>query len=392
MQKYTKTYVLFVAFIVVFSLGVLLGQYEKKEPAPVVSHNGSEMDFRTFWQAWDFVEKSFVEQPVAKEDLYHGAIAGSVASLGDPYSVFLDPETSERFQRELAGSFEGIGAEIGIKNETLTIIAPLEGTPAQQAGLLAGDMVLAVDGLDTASMNLDYAVSLIRGEKGTDVVLTVLSKGEDEVHEVTITRDTIVVESVRFEVLPGGIAHLKLMNFNQRSDSEFQDAIRNILDQDTRGLVLDLRNNPGGYLEDAIYVASFWVKNGKMVVSERFSDGQLREYRARGRALLGQVPTVVLINEGSASGAEIVAAALQDHDLATVVGETSFGKGSVQEVKEFEDGSSLKLTVAKWLTPSGAEINGEGVAPDEEVELTREDYDNDRDPQLDRALEILNQK
>lgn len=396
MKKNVRIYAFFLAFGVVFGLGIVLGQYEgekqyNNDTIPIQYQGENGLDFGIFWQEWDFIEKNYVEQPVDKIKLFQGAMAGSVAALGDPYSVYFDPETLEKFSQELSGAFEGIGAEIGIKNEVLTVIAPLADSPAERAGLRAGDTILAIDGLDTSMMSLDYAVSIIRGEKGTDVTLLIFSKDQDEApRDIVITRDTITIHSVESRMFDNGIAYIKLMNFNDKSGDEFKAAVKKILNQNPQGIILDLRNNPGGFLNDAIFISSFWVKNGQLVVSEKSAAGQINEYRSSGsKALLSQLPTVVLINEGSASASEIVAAALKEYHLAILLGKTSFGKGSVQEIREFADGSAIKLTVAKWLTPDGNEIENIGVTPDIEVELTREDYNNDQDPQLDKAIEIL---
>jgi carboxyl-terminal processing protease len=333
-------------------------------------------------------------------------MAGIVASLKDPYSVFLNPEVSKKFDEELAGSFEGIGAEIGLKDERLTIIAPLPGTPAEKAGLAAGDRVLAIDGKDTTGIALDYAVNIIRGPKGTQVKLTVLSSGSDEPRELTITRDKIDIDSVKFtkqdtqgrtekdkgfSLKDGNIAYIQLLYFNENTLADWDKNVQAILAENPKGIILDLRNNPGGYLSTAIEVAGEWV-DGKPVVAERLRSGDKISHSAERQPRFADIPTVILVNKGSASGSEIVAGALQDYKVATLVGETTFGKGSVQDLKKFADGSSVKLTIAEWLTPNGKNINEEGIKPDVEVKLTKEDLDNKKDPQLDKALEILRQE
>jgi len=367
---------------------------------------GEDVDFQQFWQVWKYVKNNYVDSEIPDTKLFYGALAGVVASLEDPYSVFLNPEISDKFEEELSGSFEGIGAEIGIKDDRLTIIAPLPGTPADKAGLRQGDKVLAVDGYNTTGIALDYAVNIIRGEKGTEVVLTVLSEGETEPHDVSIIRDTIKIESVvysrkdlngkseedeGFVMKDGNIAYIEIRYFNENTLSDWDKIVQKVLNLNPKGIILDLRNNPGGFLNTAIEVTGEWV-DGSPVVLERLRDGSQVAYRANRQAHFDSIPTVVLVNGGSASGSEIVSGALQDYQVATIIGETTFGKGSVQDLRKFSDGSSVKLTIAEWLTPLGRNINKDGIKPDIEIELTKEDYDNDKDPQLDKAIEILRLK
>lgn len=387
-----------------FAAGYFLSVYESYKQSPVSyikkevinrSDNNeisSEIDFNLFWQVWDTVQDNYIEQPVNEEEMFYGALAGITASLGDPYSVYLNPELTQSFNDDINGTFEGIGAEIGVRDNRIVIIAPLPDTPAEQAGLKAGDVVLAIDGLDTTSMSLDYAVKLIRGEKDTQVKLIVSREDEDN-QEIVITRNTIKVDSVRWEIKEQNnkkIGYIKIINFNTDTSNKFNQAITEILLKQPDGIILDLRNNPGGLLDESIQVASRFIKDD-VIAYEEFQDGNQKEYEATGNALLENIPAVVLINQGSASASEIVAGALQDYEVATLLGEKTFGKGSVQDLKEFSDGSSLKLTVAKWLTPNKRSINEEGISPDQEVEMTKEDYENDTDPQLDKALEILTQ-
>jgi len=416
-NRFLTTYSILVVFVLVFALGFTLGaNYLLKEVKPFESgeiNNTEEMpeflsedvDFHQFWQIWEYVRDNYVKDDVPDTQLFYGALAGVVGSLKDPYSVFLNPDFSEKFDEELSGSFEGIGAEIGIKQDRLTIIAPLPGTPADKAGLKAGDKVLAIDGYDTTNIALDYAVSIIRGEKGTEVVLTVLSNGDQETKEVSIIRDKIEIDSVQysrkssssagspdddknFDLKEGDIAYVELMYFNENTLADWNKTIQDVLEANPKGIILDLRNNPGGFLSTAIEIAGDWV-NGDTVVLEKLRSGVKIGHKANRVARLADIPTVVLVNKGSASGSEIVAGALQDYDMATIVGETTFGKGSVQDLRRFKDGSSVKLTIAEWLTPLGRSINEQGITPDIEVELTHEDYDNDLDPQLDKALEVL---
>ena len=364
-----------------------------------------DVDFNLFWEIWDTLEKEYVDKnKLNDKEMFYGALKGLVASIGDPYTVFMDPKLSREFEDDLAGTFEGIGAEIGIRKEILTIIAPLEGTPAQKAGLLAGDKIYAINGEATASMTVDEAVTKIRGPKGTNVTLTIFKEGGDTAKDTVITRGVIVVKSVKTEIIPSAGAQggqeekkdndifvLEINNFNNDTSDLFNKAVREILSKNPKGIILDLRNNPGGYLDTAIELASEWVDSG-VIVTEKFSEEKSNEYLSRGRARLKDYPTVVLVNGGSASASEILAGALRDYKKATIVGQQTFGKGSVQTLKEFGDGSSVKITVAKWLTPNGDSINDAGIKPDIEIEMTPEDYEEDKDPQMEKAVEILKEK
>lgn len=351
-----------------------------------------QVDFDIFWDVWESVQERHVDQPLNEVDMLQGAIAGLVAGVGDPYSVYFTPEQTQEFFNEINGSFEGIGAEVGIKNEQITIIAPLPNSPAEQAGALPGDIILAVDGLDTAFMSLNAAVDLIRGEGGTEVILTIQRASEDRPIELAITRDTIQVESVTSELVEQGeqrIAYIELSRFNADTPQAFQSAVQELLLEQPDGLVLDMRNNAGGFLEAAVDVSSAFVPEGSVVVYEEESAGDRIPFLSTGAPSITDIPVVVLINGGSASAAEIVAGALKDSTDATIIGETSFGKGTVQDVEYFGDGSSLKLTIARWLTPNGDQINEVGIEPDTAVERTPEDFSNDRDPQRDAAIESI---
>ena len=359
-------------------------------PVPVgVARSLEGVDFELFWETWDYLKEHTVHDDLTDRQLFYGALGGLVESLDDPYSAFLEPTTSAQFRQDLSGSFEGIGAEIGIRKDRLTIIAPLPGNPAEKAGLKAGDTVLAIDGVSTAPLSLEESVRRIRGPRGTSVSLTVLHNGDDEPREVTITRATIAIVSVSWQLLDSRIAHLQLKAFNEDTLKRFREAAYQIVQANPRGIILDLRNNPGGFLVTAIEVTSYWTGADRPVVYERQRRQEPEGHKPTNRqALFESIPTVVLINKGSASGSEIVAGALQDFQLATLVGEASFGKGSVQDLHELQDGSAVKLTVAKWLTPDGREIEGKGITPDVAV-APGESEDAAVDPQLDKAIELL---
>jgi carboxyl-terminal processing protease len=401
-KRFVKQYAILLVVFIVFILGILIGRqaskpeivYKNNEHGSVYNKNekpeflSKDMNFDLFWDVWEIIEENYVYQPVNETELFYGSMAGSVAALGDPHSVFFDPETTQDFNDELAGTFEGIGAEIAIKNDRLTIVAPLPNSPAEKSGLRSGDKVFAIDGQDTTGISLDYAVKQIRGPKGTDVVLTIGRDSLDDFKEIKITRQTIDIQSVTWQLLENNIVHLEIRYFNEDTTDDFNQAVLEIINKNPRGIILDLRNNPGGFLDTAINVAGEWVED-KVVVYEKSADGELKPHKVNGRARLKDFPTVVLINEGSASGSEIVAGALKDYNLATLIGETTFGKGSVQTLFPLKDGSSIKLTVAEWLTPNENTIEGDGVEPNIEVELTVEDFNQDLDPQMDKALEVL---
>ena len=349
-----------------------------------------DVDFDLFWDVWDELDKLYVDKGKLNEKkMFYGAIHGLVSSLGDPYTVFMEPKIAKEFNDDLAGSFEGIGAEIGIKNDILTIIAPLPDMPAEKAGLKAGDKVLAINGTTTMGISIDTAVNRIRGPKGTDVVLSIARENQEGFKDITITRGTIIVKSIRTEMKDNKIFVIKISNFNNDTKNLFDQAVKKIILENPNGLIIDLRNNPGGYLDTAIEISSEWIEDG-IIVSEKFSNDTKDNHLARGKARLKDYRTIVLVNQGSASASEIVSGALQDYGKAIILGKKTFGKGSVQTLNNLKDGSSIKITVAKWLTPKGRSINDEGIEPDEKVDLTIEDYNKNIDPQMDRALEILN--
>lgn len=355
------------------------------------SANG--VDFSLFWKAWDTVkEKHINRKDLDTQKMVYGAISGMLKATGDPYTSFFDPEENKAFSQDLGGSFDGIGAELGVKDNLLTVIAPLDESPAQKAGLRAGDKILKIGDKIISDMSIDESVALIRGEKGTEVKLTILPNGEKETKEISIIRDTIEVKSVKIEFKDDSIAHLEITKFGENTDQEFNSATKTLLAKNTKGIILDLRNNPGGLLDRSISIASRMIPRGKIIVSEEDSFGKKENFFTKGGDTLSSIPMVVLINEGSASASEILAGALKDNRDLTLIGEKSFGKGTVQELINLPHGSSVKVTVAKWLTPNGEYIMDKGINPDIEVKMTGDDYKNDKDPQLDKALEVLKEK
>jgi len=346
------------------------------------------VDFNLFWKVWEKIKQDYVKQPVDEVKMFYGAIDGMVASLGDPYSVFFEPKVAEEFQQELAGEFEGIGAEIGVKNDVLTIVSPLADSPAEKAGIKAGDAVLYINGTDTKGMAQDQAVQLIRGKKGTKVKLVINREGFEAPKEFEITRDKIVVKSVQWR-MEGDYAYIKVLQFGNDTAKDFDKVVGSVVMKNPKGIILDLRNNPGGYLDAAIKMAGEWIPND-IVVYEKYRD-QNEGFKANGKGRLKDFKTVVLINKGSASGSEIVAGALKDYNRAVLVGEKSFGKGSVQDYKEYGDGSALKMTIALWLTPNGNSINGQGIEPNVKADVTEKDVEAGKDSQLEKAKELLGQ-
>lgn len=346
-----------------------------------------------FWNVWNVVEESYVNHDtVDSQDQIYGAIRGMVDSLEDPYSVFMTPEETEQFQSSLNGELEGIGAELTVKDQLLTVVAPLKDSPAEEAGLLAGDIIYLVNDLPTSDMTLWEAIMQIRGEPGTDVTLTVLRETAEEPIELTITRQKIDVPSIELtyeEREDKKLAHLAIYQFGDDTYNEFEIAVRDILLSDADGMVLDLRQNGGGYLTPSIDMLSEFFKEiqvGVIVKSRTEGDEPLS---TSGQGQLADIPLVVLIDEGSASASEILAGALQDYQRGVLMGEQSFGKGSVQELKDLSDGSSLRLTIAKWYTPNDHSIDHTGITPDQIVEMESINIDTPDDVQLDAALNYL---
>lgn len=320
--------------------------------------------------------------------LSYGAINGFAFQLDDDYTYLRDPEQANFFNETLSGSFEGIGARVTeAEGGGVRIVEPFEGQPAWSAGLRRDDVIVAVDGQDITRMTLQDAIALIRGPKGSTVVLVIQSEGQEE-REVEVVRDRISVPAVEFEMRDDGIAYLRLGEFSAPATEQLRAALDELLAENPTGLVLDLRGNPGGFLQTAVEISSEFVADGPIVL-ERFKDGSEEVFDALGRGRALDIPLVVLVNEGSASASEILAGAIQDNERGLLVGTTTFGKGSVQVPRELSDGSVLSITTARWFTPEGRAIHGDGLRPDIEVERTQEDVEAERDPQLDRAIELL---
>jgi len=385
MKKALISIFLVIVILASFGGGFYFGKSQCKICPP------EEIDFSLFWEAWAKLQEKFADKEKFDiQEMIYGAISGMVKSLEDPYTTFLNPEDTERFIEDVKGTFEGVGMEIGIKKGQLQVIAPLEGTPAQKAGLRAGDKIIKVDDTLTADITVDEAVNLIRGPKGTEVTLTIYREEWETTKEIKIVRGLIEIPSLKWELKDENIAYLKLYQFSEKASFDFSKAAIEILASPCQKIILDLRNNPGGYLEIAQDIAGWFLERGQIVVIEDFGAGEEQKiYKAQGNTSLAEYPIVILINQGSASGSEILAGALRDNRGIKLIGEQSFGKGSVQELERLKGGSSLKITVAKWLTPKGDLITDVGLEPDIKVEMTDEDYEEGRDPQLDKAIEII---
>ncbi|OGY62830.1 MAG: hypothetical protein A2745_03500 [Candidatus Harrisonbacteria bacterium RIFCSPHIGHO2_01_FULL_44_13] len=348
------------------------------------------VDFSVFWQAWEKLKEEHVRGAEAKnQDLVYGAISGMVDSLKDPNTNFFPPEDSKKFEEDVNGSFGGIGAEIGIRDDQLVIVAPLKGSPAERAGLKSGDKILKVDDKVTAGMKVNDAVKIIRGEIGAKVVLMISRKDWENPKDISIVRETIIIPTVDWEMKEGNLAHIKLYNFSENAPLAFYKAGLEALLNGAQGVILDLRNDPGGFLEVAVHLAGWFLEKGSTVVAEEFRSGNNRTFAAQGNEALKDLPVVVIINQGSASASEILAGALRDNRGVKLIGEKSFGKGTVQELFRLKDDSSIKITVARWLLPNGQVIDENGLQPDYEVKLTEEDAKAGKDPQLEKAIEVL---
>lgn len=377
-----------VGFVAVFGLGLWIGDtklaYRVVQPGNI--------DFSLFWDAYNKLQQNFIDpSKIADKKIVYGAVKGMTESLGDPYTDFFDPEQAQRFQQDLKGSFDGIGVEIGVKKDMLTVIAPLKGTPGQQAGLQSGDIIVKINDQDSVNMTADEAVSLIRGPKGTAVTLSIMRDDWNSPKDIKIIRDTIKVPSIEWSLKDNDVAYIQIYQFDETLASDFEAIALKVLQSPAKKIVLDLRDNPGGYLEIAQNIAGWFLQRGQTVTIEDFGKGKPQQtYKAEGNSNLANYPIVVLINQGSASASEILAGALRDDRGVKLIGNKSFGKGCVQEVINLNGGSFLKITIANWLTPKGSSISDVGLAPDVKVDITDEEILQKKDPQLDKALEIVN--
>lgn len=358
-----------------------------------ISTISQETDLSLFWLVWAELNKKYVDlDALDSQKMVYGAIKGMVESLGDHYTVYMTPDESKEFAENLEGTLEGIGAELTVEEDgVLMIVTPLKNSPAERAGLKAGDIIVKINEEFAADLSLFEAIMKIRGEKGTSVTLTILREGIKDPFEVTIQRDNIDIESVTVEKLEGGIVYLSVNQFNDKTIEEFKQAVSEMILEQPKGLIIDLRNNGGGYLDIAVDMLSFILPSNSKAVElvTRKGSGKSEVMKTNGAPKLPDVPLVVLINKGSASASEIVAGAVQDHKRGVIMGTTSFGKGTVQEVESFVDGSSIRMTIAKWLTPDGRDINKKGITPDVVQDLLDSDIENEIDTQKNAAIEYL---
>ncbi len=379
--------VLVICFAAVFGLGIWLGvakiAYHVPQPGTI--------DFSLFWDAYNKLQQNFISpDKINNQKVIYGAIKGMTETLGDPYTDFFDPEQARRFQQNLSGSFEGIGVEIGFKKGQLTVVSPLDGTPGQKAGLKPGDIILKIDNKDASSMNTEEAVSLIRGPKGTNVTLTIYRDAWNKSKDIKITRDTINIESMKWSLIEPDIAYIRINQFDESVSSNFKKIAMEILARSAKKIIIDLRDDPGGYLEVAQDVAGWFLEEGQTVAIEDYGKNKEQQiYKTEGSGIFSNYPVVVLINEGSASASEILAGALRDNRGIKLIGDKSFGKGSVQRLVDLRGGSSLKITIAKWLTPKGNSISEVGLDPDVKISITEQDAELQKDPQMSKALEII---
>jgi len=384
LMKISKYSAVIISFIAIgFAFGVNHGR-------GIAADNLSGVDMGEFWKVWNHVHETFVDKDdIDNEILVYGAIQGMVEALDDPYTNFLTPEEKKSFDEEVGGNFEGVGMEVGSVDGLLTVVAPLKNTPAEKAGIKSGDIIIAIDGESYIGSSIDEAILKIRGEKGTMVTITIKREGVDDLLDIEIIRDTIKIPVLETRI-EKDIYIIELYSFIGSVDKDFREAISKFKVSPLNKLILDLRGNPGGYLESAIEISSYFLPEGKIIVQEDFGD-EKRVARSSGEIFKkGEIEMVILIDSGSASASEIVAGALSEHGVATTIGSKTFGKGSVQKLIDVTNNTSLKITIAKWLTPEGKTISGEGLEPDIDVEFLQEHIDGEIDPQLQEAIKFLN--
>ncbi len=416
MNSHYQRTIIAVIGLAVFGGGFIAGVFTGYSNAPAIgkitSVTGKEtavetlVDFAPFWKTWNVLNEKFVSAngTTTDQERVYGAIQGLVASMGDPYTVFFPPEEAELFESDIRGQFQGVGMEIGVRDNMLTVVAPLKGTPAERAGIRSGDKIVQIDDLPSADMPVDEAVRHIRGERGTSVKFTIVREGEKDQLVITVMRDIIEIPTIDTEVKGGAdsayadgntgtgdVFVIRLYNFSANSANLFRNSLREFIISDKHKLILDLRGNPGGYLESAVDMASWFLPAGKVIVREDFANGEPENaYRSKGYDIFNEnLNMVILVDGGSASASEILAGALSEHKIATLVGAKTFGKGSVQELVQITDDTSLKVTIARWLTPNGISISKAGITPDVTVEVSKEDIEAKRDTQMAKALEIL---
>lgn len=412
MEKFTKILksvngITIIVALLTFALGWQLGQRDLRfnfanfRPQVTFSNETApskqNVDFKLFWQVWDLVSSEYVDKKaIDPQKMFYGAVQGMVAAVGDPYTVFLPPQEQKSVSEEINGSFEGVGIQLGYdKDKRLAVIAPVKDTPADKAGILAGDLIVKIADKDAGGLSLPEAVNLIRGPKGSSIALEIYHEGDAKTKTVELKRDTIVVKSAEYEgkTSPQGkrVAVIKLSRFGERTFDEWNKAVSEALASAPQAVILDLRNNPGGLLDGAVFIGSEFIRSGDIVLQEN-AKGERSPYKVNRTGKLLDVPLIVMINKGSASASEIVAGAVQDTKRGKLLGETSFGKGTIQESQDLPEKTGIHITTAKWLTPLGRWIHQKGLEPDIKVELTEDQIkqqvqDKDKDFQMERALQ-----
>lgn len=379
--------------LMIFALGVGVGSGRINvgpDAALRSSQNNNlpaDLDYKTVEQVYDSIKANY-DGELDVQTILDGLKEGLAKSTGDPYTEYLNPQAAKEFDEDLNGTFSGIGAELSKDKEFITIVAPIAGFPAEKAGLRPRDVIIEINGEPAYDLSVSEAVNKIRGEAGTKVKLKIV-RGQSEQLEFEITRQKITIPSVTSEILPDNIGYLKVSRFAEDTAELSSEAANKFKAANVRGVILDVRGDPGGLLEASVDLASLWLEKGKTILQEKRGEVVVKTYSAKGTPILNGIPTVVLINEGSASASEITAGALKDNDAAELIGVKSYGKGSVQSLVRLGDGAVLKVTIARWFTPSGKNIDKEGIEPDNEVKITEEDLENSRDPQKDAAVNFL---
>jgi carboxyl-terminal processing protease len=370
------------------------GETPVQEGEATATPVNTETLFSPFWEAWDLVHNYYIDQPVDDTKLMQGAIRGMMEGLGDEHSSYMTPEEYQTASEDLAGKeYSGIGAWVDTTQDYVTIMSTMPGSPAEAADLRTGDQVIAIDGKDQTGILGDVALKSILGEEGTAVKLTIYRKATDETFDVVITRAKITVPSASAKMLDNGIAYVVVYQFGDKTTAELRDGLKTVMAQKPVGMVLDLRGNTGGYLNTAVEVVSEFIKVNQVAIIEEYGDGTRQELKTNAGGIATDIPLVVLVNGGTASAAEITAGAIQDYGRGKIVGTITYGKGTVQNwIPLQNDQGAIRVTIARWLTPKGNQINKVGIQPDYVVELTEDDVANNRDPQLDKAIELLLQE
>lgn len=376
----------------IFILGVAVGQGRVSWGNRFVGQSRNtklpnDLDYSSVETVYDTLRANY-DGELEEDKILDGLKAGLAEATGDPYTEYMNAEAAQQFKNDLNGTFSGIGAELGKEKDFIVIVSPIAGFPAEKAGLKPKDIITEINGESAYNLTITEAVTKIRGEKGTEVTIKVIRDQKQEL-EFKIVRDTIKIPSVESEIIEGNIGYLKISRFSEDTVQLSREAATRFKQADVKGVILDVRSDPGGLLDASISISSIWLPKGKTVLEEKRGDAVIRTYTASGGAILEGVPTVVLINGGSASASEIVAGALKDNNAATIIGEKSFGKGSVQQLEQLRSGGVLKVTIARWYTPGGKNIDKEGITPDQEIKRSEEDITANRDPQKDKALELL---